>query len=217
MSISSYSAIILAAGFSSRMGSFKPQLSIGNISVLERGISLFRCAGIENIQVVLGHRAENLMQCVDAAGANWCINSCFHKGMLSSVITGVENISHDSSAFMVLPVDIPLVALETISALIKAHETTDALIIHPVRNGKRGHPPLISSALIKELVRYDGSGGLKSFLAQYSNDTFDVSVPDRFIHLDMDTPEDYLKLVDLYDRIRYQDRFENSNNGYRTS
>ena len=202
MSINSYYAIILAAGFSSRMGRFKPQLPIGDISALKRAIALFRCAGIENIQVVLGHRAETLMQSVDTANASWCINSCFHKGMFSSVIAGVKDISHDTTAFMILPVDIPLVAPETISALIKANETSDALIIHPVRNGKRGHPPLISSALIEDLLQYDGSGGLKSFLAQYSNHTLEISVADRFIHLDMDTPEDYQKLVELYDRNR---------------
>ncbi len=204
MGIDSYSAIILAAGLSSRMGSFKPLLTIGDISALERAINLFKCLNIENILVVLGHRAEDLMPSVDSADANWCINSHFHQGMFSSVIKGVESISHDNAAFMLLPVDIPLVNPETISALIQAHKTSGALIIHPVRNGKRGHPPLISSALIDDLIQYDGSGGLKSFLAQYPNYTLEVSVPDQFIHFDMDTPEDYQNLVDLHNHNRDQ-------------
>jgi molybdenum cofactor cytidylyltransferase len=208
MNTNLYSAIILAAGLSSRMGKFKPQLPIGGQSILEQAIAVFQHSGIKDIQVVLGYRAKDLIKSVNDSEANWCINSCYHEGMFSSVKTGVEHISPNSVAFMVLPVDIPLVSPKTISALIKTHEMTNQLIVHPVRNGKRGHPPLISSALVKNLLQYQRRGGLKSFLTQYLNSTAEVSVSDQFIHLDMDTHEDYQELVNLYNTRMFQDRSE---------
>ena len=53
-------AIIVAAGKSSRMGSFKPLLKIGDVSVTERVISNFHVAGIRNIVLVTGNNAEEL-------------------------------------------------------------------------------------------------------------------------------------------------------------
>ena len=54
----SIAAIVLAAGYSSRMGRFKPLLPIGHATALDRVIDLFLAAGIVEINVVTGHRAE---------------------------------------------------------------------------------------------------------------------------------------------------------------
>ena len=54
-------ALILAAGYSSRMGSFKPLLSFNGVCALERVTALFKEVGIEDIRVVLGYRAEELL------------------------------------------------------------------------------------------------------------------------------------------------------------
>ena len=52
-------AIILAAGFSGRMVEFKPLLSLGGITVMERCVTLFREAGIDDVRVVTGHRGAD--------------------------------------------------------------------------------------------------------------------------------------------------------------
>ena len=58
------SAIILAAGFSSRIKDFKPLLFLGGITLLERGILLFQTTGVRDIRVVVGHRAAELLPCL---------------------------------------------------------------------------------------------------------------------------------------------------------
>jgi len=45
-------AIILSAGMSSRIGNFKPLLSLGGELFLERVIALYRSAGIQDIRAV---------------------------------------------------------------------------------------------------------------------------------------------------------------------
>jgi len=54
-------AIILAAGYSSRMNGFKPLLPLGETTVLERIITLFQDAEVSDIRVVVGYRAEDLL------------------------------------------------------------------------------------------------------------------------------------------------------------
>ena len=53
-------AVIAAAGMSSRMGKFKPMLSIGAISIAQRIVATFQQAGVSRIVVVTGYRAEEL-------------------------------------------------------------------------------------------------------------------------------------------------------------
>ena len=54
------SAILLAAGRSSRMGAFKPLLPFGESTVIESCIINLRSAGIEEIIIVIGHRADDV-------------------------------------------------------------------------------------------------------------------------------------------------------------
>ncbi len=74
-------AIILAAGYSSRMGTPKPMLKIGNRTILERAIELFRDVGIEDVIVVVGHRANEIISDVEYCRARAITNEQFERGM----------------------------------------------------------------------------------------------------------------------------------------
>ena len=54
------SAIILAAGKSTRMGEPKPLVQFGKQTFLETIISNFKNAGIEDVLIVLGHSADRI-------------------------------------------------------------------------------------------------------------------------------------------------------------
>ena len=56
----SIGAVIVAAGMSSRMGDFKPMLSIGSQSIARRIVSTLRQAGAEEIVMITGHNADAL-------------------------------------------------------------------------------------------------------------------------------------------------------------
>ncbi len=184
-------AIVLSAGYSSRMGAFKPLLRIGNQTVLERIIGLFREAGIGDVRVVLGHRADDVVPLVEELGIRWILNEHFQDGMLSSVKSGVGSIEPDRDAFFLLPVDIPLVRGHTVLKLKEAYRECGKSIVYPTFLGKRGHPPLIGARYAEEIVQWNGSGGLRSFLREKESDAVNVAVPDEHIGLDMDTPGDY--------------------------
>src|SRR5207245_6743724 len=53
-------ALLLAAGRSRRMGAFKPLLPFGDRTVIERCVANLRAAGVREVIVVLGHRADEV-------------------------------------------------------------------------------------------------------------------------------------------------------------
>ena len=62
-------AVVLAAGWSSRMGAFKPLLSLAGDTVVGRVIASLKAAGIDRVLVVAGHEAGRLAPVVEAHGA----------------------------------------------------------------------------------------------------------------------------------------------------
>jgi len=188
-------ALILAAGYSSRLGEFKPLLRLGEKTLWEWTSELFRRAGIGDIRVVVGHRAEELIPWLEREKPSWVLNPNYHQGMFSSVLTGVETIEKDCEAFFVLPVDIPLVRPQTIRALVAAYREGRGSIVYPVFSGTRGHPPLISTAHVEALRGYSGLGGLRGFLNAQGERAIEVEVADEGILLDVDTRCDYEKLA----------------------
>ncbi|MBW1768419.1 MAG: NTP transferase domain-containing protein [Deltaproteobacteria bacterium] len=196
----SVSAIVLAAGYSSRMGKFKPLLPLGDTTIIERVVDLFRKSGIKDIRVVTGYRAGELSPLLKKTGVSCIANEDFKEGMFSSVKAGVKGLDQNLRAFFILPVDIPLVRPQTIRLLLRSYEKGIGEIIYPCFHGRRGHPPLISSRFAKEITCWKGEGGLRSFLKQYEQFAADVMVADEFILFDLDKPADYQRLLKEYGR-----------------
>lgn len=200
MSVGRISAVILAAGYSSRMGVFKPLLKIGEATVLERIVRLFQEPGIENVVVVVGHQWHELTPFVEQWGASWIKNEHFERGMFSSVQTGVRALPSDVTAFFVLPADIPLVRPQTIRDLLHHFNQLQGSIVYPVFQGRKGHPPLISSRYRDEILLHDGSGGLAAVLRRHEREAAHVEVADAHILADMDTPDHYEALIERFRR-----------------
>lgn len=70
----SIGAVIVAAGMSSRMGDFKPLLSIGSQSIAQRIVSKLRQAGAEEIVMITGHNADALERHLEGCGLTFIRN-----------------------------------------------------------------------------------------------------------------------------------------------
>ena len=112
------SALIPAAGMSTRFEQYKPLLKLGRHTLIEKVILLFRLCGIEDIIVVTGHNNEMIEPLISQAGAKAVFNQNFKTGMLSSIQSGVREVSPRSAGFFLLPADIPLIRPATLHALI---------------------------------------------------------------------------------------------------
>ena len=111
MNINETSAMILAGGRSSRMGTDKAKLHVGEKTLLERMVEKVRHLGISEV-VVCG-----CSECPE--GTRYAPDQIPGKGPLSGIHAGLKQIHHRAS--LVLPVDMPLIPEETLRLLIETH------------------------------------------------------------------------------------------------
>jgi CTP:molybdopterin cytidylyltransferase MocA len=188
-------AVILAAGYGSRMGRFKPLLRLGDKCAIEWTIAACRDAGIRTIRVVTGFGAVDLEPVLRRLGVVAVCNHNYDRGMYSSVQVGIASLTDNVDACYLLPVDTPLVRASTIAALAARQASEPIPVIHPTCHGRRGHPPLIGCALFPEILAGDGAGGLRALLQRHQ--AAEVAVADEAVLLDMDTPDDHQRLAEL--------------------
>jgi CTP:molybdopterin cytidylyltransferase MocA len=188
-------ALVLAAGYSSRMGRFKPLLPFGQSTVIESAIDSLRAAGIGDITVVAGYRAQELQPLLDRLSVRWVLNPAYEKGMYSSVVAGFWSLGREIEACFLLPGDMPGVRPGTVRSIAEDYASNRAPITYPVCAGVRGHPPLIADKVFPAILTADGAGGLRAVLAAYQWAVREVEVPDPGIHLDLDTPEQYSQVL----------------------
>ncbi|CAO0823989.1 molybdenum cofactor cytidylyltransferase [Desulfarculales bacterium] len=193
-------AIILAAGLSSRMGRLKPLLDLGGATVLERVVGVFQQAGVVDIRVVLGHRVDQLLPLLPGLGAREVFNPLYQEGMFSSVQAGLASLEQPAEAVFMHPVDIALVSPATVAALLQAWNPGRQGIIYPCHQGRRGHPPLIAGSLISEILAWPGQDGLKALLRRHEDKAVLLEVADPYILRDMDEPGDYQEMAAVWHR-----------------
>ncbi len=196
MNPASAAALVLSAGFSVRMGDFKPLMTLGGVTLLERAVRLFQSVGVGTVHVVVGHRAAELTPRVEGLGARCELNPAYAAGMFSSVAAGAASLAAGTEAFFVLPVDIPLVRPSTLRELLAALPKGGTAVCHPTFGGRRGHPPLIGMRHIQRILSWREGGGLAALLRRLEAYALDVPVADEGIHLDMDRPEDHRCLTE---------------------
>lgn len=201
--------IVLAAGYSSRMGAFKPLLSFGKMTVVDYIVHRLGRIGLTNIRVVTGFRAEELAGHLRGSGAIPVHNPRFEEGMFSSIQAGIQSLPSDLNGFFVLPVDTPLVRPGTFHFLTEALDAFDYKgIFIPRFSGRRGHPPLLDRGWAEAVLQWRGPYGLRGFFQAHVEHCVEVDVPDRLMLLDMDTPEKYRSLLEALPRQDIPDREE---------
>ncbi|HWR41707.1 DVU_1551 family NTP transferase [Sporomusa sp.] len=192
--------LIVAAGYSSRMGAFKPLLPLGGKTVIETAVNSLHHGGVTDVRVVVGHRAEELRPVLKRLNVRIIENPRYAEGMFSSIIAGLKTLAGEAEAFFLLPGDTPLIRRRSIKDMVQAYRKTGATVVYPVFNGHRGHPPLISAGCFESILSSDGAGGLRDILARFTTDTAEVELADQGVLLDIDSIEDYEKLIEFHAR-----------------
>jgi molybdenum cofactor cytidylyltransferase len=196
-----YAAIVLAAGFSSRMGQFKPLLKLGGQTTADRVISLFAGNNID-VFLVVGWKKEDLLSGLKSRNMTVVENPDYEQGMFTSVLAGLRHLPPACESFFIMPVDIPLIRPATIHLLLKEARGNPGRIIYPCFGKRRGHPTLIPARLIHDILLWKQEGGLKAFLNSQKELAWEVNVPDRNILFDIDISDD---LREAEERLKKMD------------
>lgn len=184
--------LILAAGLSSRMGAFKPTLPVGGQSMIRRVADMMRRSGASPIVVVTGFRGEELERHLEGLDLRFVRNERYYETqMLDSLLLGLEQLPANTRRVLLSPADIPLVAPETVDALLAA----EGEFVRPLFRDKPGHPVVLSRSIFPALKSFHGEGGLKGAVNALGVPITDVPVEDRGTLLDCDTREEYDALL----------------------
>ncbi|WP_338450032.1 nucleotidyltransferase family protein [Niallia oryzisoli] len=191
------SAIILAAGTSSRMGQPKQLLFLQGRPLLEHAIERAISQGFAEIITVVGCEAAKIKQSILVSDPRfrWVMNEEYEKGQGVSLKTGMVSVNQQSSGVMVFLGDLPFLAEQTVQSIFHAGmemltDCKESFVIQPEYNGITGHPVFFGHLDRSFIERLQGDRGGKAMMNKIAcRRRFPVD--DRGIIYDIDTPEIY--------------------------
>jgi molybdenum cofactor cytidylyltransferase len=176
--------IILAGGYSSRLGQNKMNIIFKNKPVIIHTIKQMQAA-CENVYLVTGFYHDEIIQLVkDLDDIHVTYNPNYAQGMFSSIKHGVQYVQNN---FFIIPGDYPLVDSEVYH---KMKLGTQAIRV-PSFSFKLGHPIYFDYSF-KDKILNTQLTDLKSFRNQYDFEI--INVNNSGILFDLDTSEDVNKL-----------------------
>ena len=181
------SAVVLAAGASTRMGTQKLLLPLGDEPLVRRTVRQVCAAGFDDVLVVLGSEHEATLAALDGLPVRHAINMQFDSGMGSSFRTAVEHLP-DSDAAMFALADQPFVTTTRVPD--GARHLPPARAGHRQRPVRRGHGAAPSvRARVLPRARPARARRPSGAAAAPGADEVLQFPPDLLV--DIDTPEDY--------------------------
>ncbi len=184
------------------MGQPKLLLPFGDTTVIGRLISILKSANVTDICVLVRPDDEPLAEEVQCSGATAIQPTEPPAEMRVSVehlLTAIRQkyspTPHDG--WLLIPGDHPLLTTHTLSALVTAWQSRPTAITLPTADGRRGHPTIFPWALAARVAQLPIEVGVNHLLKDRMTEIQEVAVQDPTIHLDLDTPVDYQRALDI--------------------
>ncbi|MBI2355065.1 MAG: molybdenum cofactor cytidylyltransferase [Deltaproteobacteria bacterium] len=187
--------IVLAAGEGSRMGRTKQLLPFRDRTMLECVVDSALASSLQRVIVVLGHQADAIEPLLKDREVTIALNPIYGKGQSTSLKAGLRALTEETEAALFLLGDQPLISTATINLILAAYEACPSPIVQPVFAGKRGNPVLFSRETFSRIEALNEDRGARSLFDEYAGRILTVPVSDPSIHLDVDTEEDYRRLL----------------------
>lgn len=215
----SVSAVLLAAGASTRFGSPKMLAPVppDGRPMLAHVIDTWRGAGFAEIVVVLGSRAAEIREKTeedilrmsksgrgagarderfdagDGAPCRFVDNLDWESGMFSSVRRGLAAASPASTHVALSPADLPFLRESSLRTILEATNLPEAdsrTLLAPVCGLRRGHPLLIPAFLVARVLSWPPDSRLNRLFAEPDVKVLSLEGFDESVLLDVDRPSD---------------------------
>jgi molybdenum cofactor cytidylyltransferase len=191
------SAVVLAAGRSTRFGELKQLLKVGKENLIETVVHGFLSSTADEVVVVLGFGADKILANSEFGTARVVVNPDYEEGLGTSLKTGIEAANPEASAAIVALGDQPLLSVNTINSIITKYSETHGPIVAPFYGRRRGNPVLFDRSLFPELRRVAGDEGAKNVIRRMEENIVKVSVDDPGVIFDIDDESDYRRLLTM--------------------
>jgi len=190
-------AVVLAAGAATRMGTAKALLPIAGRPMIVRVVeTLLTAGGFLPIVVITGHQPELINAALQPFPITVHHNPDYAAGeMLSSLRVGIEALTDQVAAILLVLADQPGVHPATLQKLVAHWHTIDTPLLLPSYQGRRGHPIVLSAQLFPEIRALPSARTLRDLVHRHLSPAAQLPVADPAILWDIDTPEDYRQAV----------------------
>lgn len=202
-----FSAVLLAAGESRRMGSAnKLLLPLDGEALVVRALRTLSHCGFTELVVVLGHEAEvvhaALAPLAAEVGASLIRNMDYRDGQMSSVNCGVRALRQAVDGIVVCPADLPLIEADDIERLLEAFGRLDGgrTILVPTFANRRGNPIVMSYAH-REAIVAGHNLGCRQLIDRHPDIVATLAMPNPNCVTDLDTPDDYASFASALPRL----------------
>jgi molybdenum cofactor cytidylyltransferase len=189
------SGIILAAGTGSRIKTVKQLLPYAGKPLLQHVINSARSSNLSKIITVLGYRAREIRSTVDFTGTEVVVNHYYKTGLGGSIRIGLSIVPEHHRAALFILGDQPLISADLLNSILLRFERSQAPIIVPRYQGKRGNPVLVAKPLFGRLYQLSGDTGGRQLFSEYDKQIDYLETDDPSILFDVDTQVDYNLLL----------------------
>ena len=188
--------LLLAAGSSSRMGQPKMLLPYKESNLLQHIIDEVKTLKSTTLFIVTGCYHTLIEQSLIQQQIPIVKNGQWQAGMGSSIQTGMAYLLQHypaATAVLILVCDQPFISATLLQQMMAAKEYTGKGIVASTYTGTIGTPVLFDKKYFNDLALLQGATGAKKLVMQFKTDVATVSFPAGA--MDIDTPEDYEKLL----------------------
>ena len=182
-------AIVLAAGKSSRMGANKLLADVNGEPMIRRTVMAVGQAADQTL-VVTGRDQNEIEAALAGLPVRVVHNANFADGLSTSLRRGIGALPVETDAAIIALGDMPLVTAETLRRLIAAYNPAEhRSICVPVYKGERGNPVLWGRQHFEALAGLEGDKGARVLFRTHSEEIVEVEILDESVLMDADTPE----------------------------
>jgi molybdenum cofactor cytidylyltransferase len=203
------SAVVLAAGMSTRMGRNKLLLTFRDKPLVVHAVDTLLASKAGEIIVVLGYESEKVWDRLeDYAGQvsnggqrrrlRLVKNPDYRDGLSTSVRTGVQAVSPEAEAIMIYLADQPLLEPGDVDRIIEAFASAkadDKMIVVPFFKEERGNPVVLDASLRDSILGIIGDVGCKGVIKRYPEKVYAIEMENDHVVRDVDDVQAYERLV----------------------
>lgn len=175
------------------MGTVKQLLPVHDRPAVVRCVENIRGSGIADIVVVVSPVGSKVIEALSGLPVAITVNDLPGSDMAASVKTGLNAVDPLSTGIFVCLCDHPLVSSATLIAMGNLHNDVPDQIVIPVFQGRKGHPTLFPHSVFADM---EGNATLRDIINLHKESIMFFDVADEGTVLDMDTPEDYQRILD---------------------
>jgi len=185
-------AIVLAAGASTRFGSPKQLVRVDGRPLLHAAVARAVEVAGHAVSVVLGAHAADLAPLLRHSAASIVINRDWSEGMASSIRAGISRLPGSCGGVMLVLADQAAVTAEDLRRLATNWRRQPQYIVAAQYGSTLGAPAIFPASSFRDLAELRGDRGAQSLFKR--NPDRVVRVPMDSASIDIDTPEDLLRL-----------------------